>query len=155
MRFASFRRVGCVVWTGCALWLAAPAGAGETAPATAPAEAKPSAAAGAGRLASLEQKARNDFEGFAREWMTKIRSAAAAARSGTTRTDPGLRYNRYPDQFTTELRPTSSTAAPFVGLLRYVEEQMACKDTAVESCEIESATRVTEIFRYQGGKWIY
>lgn len=154
MALASLRRSS---WLGAGLMLslAWPALAEDAAPKQKAADAKPAASVAAASSSPLEQKARSDFESFAREWMTKIRGAAAAARAGAAKTDPTAPFNRYPEDVSTELRPTTSAAAPFVGLIKYVEEQMACKDAAESSCQVESATRVTEIFRYQGGKWIY
>jgi len=47
------------------------------------------------------------------------------------------------DAFETELRPTGNEQASWVGLLRY------CEQTPSKS------TIVTEIFRFQAGKWMY
>jgi hypothetical protein len=127
----------------------AKAGAAKTANAPSPV-----AAARDGSAASSEEKARAAFESFTREWMQKMQ-ASTATRSTGPEAHGGVRFSRYANDFTTELRPTGSDAAPFVGLLRYREDQMACKDQAAQQCEVESATNVTEIFRWQGGRWIY
>ena len=44
---------------------------------------------------------------------------------------------------------------PFMSMLRYVEEEHSCKDTSLTDCKVTGATNVTEIFRFQGGKWVY
>lgn len=115
----------------------------------------PSAVAAAPEsVSSSEEKARTAFESFTREWMQKMQ-ASTATRSTGPEANGGVRFSRYASDFTTELRATGSETAPFVGLLRYREDQMACKDVAATQCEVESATNVTEIFRWQGGRWIY
>ena len=97
------------------------------------------AAARDGKAASSEEKARAAFESFTREWMQKMH-ASTATRSTGPEANGGVRFSRYANDFTTELRPTGSDTAPFVGLLRYREDQMACKDVAGQQCEVESAT---------------
>lgn len=97
------------------------------------------------------ERAKATFETFSQEWMVKMENAAretALAAKATVR-------RGYPPGFTTELKPTDSASAPFVGLLRYVEEEHSCKDTSLTDCKVTGATNVTEIFRFQGGKWIY
>ena len=60
----------------------------------------------------------------------------------------------YADDFEIELRPTGYPRAPFVGLLRYTEQQVSCQ-TPNRACGVTAATPVTEIFRYQNGRWVY
>ena len=64
-------------------------------------------------------------------------------------------YRDYGDEFTVELRPTGHAAAPYVGILRYNEQIFSCAEVAGENCTLSSSIPVTEIFRYQGGRWIY
>ena len=50
-------------------------------------------------------------------------------------------------------RPALS--APWVGILRYHELMYTCADKSTASCAPSKKLRVTEIFRFQGGKWVY
>lgn len=134
--------------------VASPAAA-EGAPAAKKKAATPSAAPSSDVAAasggSQMDRAKASFEIFSKEWMEKMERAAretAMAAKATVR-------RGYPPGFTTELKPTDSATAPFVGLLRYVEEEHSCQDTNLTDCKVTGATNVTEIFRYQGGKWIY
>ena len=83
-----------------------------------------------------DPKVEASFRAFAGTWLAKMRKAGAAKNA-----PGGARTIR--DAFETELRPTGNKQAPWVGLLRY------CEQTASKS------TIVTEIFRFQGGKWQY
>jgi len=69
-------------------------------------------------------------------WLEKMRKAG-----GAKNVPGGPRLIR--DAFETELRPTGNEQASWVGLLRY------CEQTPSKS------TIVTEIFRFQAGKWMY
>ena len=94
-------------------------------------------------------KAEASFQTFASEWMRKMAAAEAheKAKAG------GGAYRGYDDAFKIELKPTGSPTAPYVGLLRYQEHQCAAGGGA--SCKATSTTAVTEIFRFQGGRWAY
>ena len=83
-----------------------------------------------------DPKVEASFRAFASTWLEKMRKAGAAKNA-----PGGFRTIR--DAFETELRPTGNKQAPWVGLLRY------CEQTASKS------TIVTEIFRFQAGKWQY
>jgi hypothetical protein len=96
---------------------------------------------------SLE-RAEASFQSFASDWMKKLSAAEEHARKQAA----GGAYRGYDDGFKTELKPTGSTAAPYVGLLRYQEHQCAAGSGA---CKVTSTTAVTEIFRFQGGRWVY
>lgn len=76
------------------------------------------------------------FRAFAGGWLEKMRKAGAAKNA------PGG-PRLIGAAFETELKPTGSRQAPWVGLLRY------CEQTPSKS------TIVTEIFRFQAGKWVY
>ena len=54
-----------------------------------------------------------------------------------------------------ESRPTEPRFAPFVGILRYNEQVYNCNGVDATKCSVSSSLPVTEIFRYQGGRWIY
>jgi hypothetical protein len=64
-------------------------------------------------------------------------------------------YRDYADGFTVELRPTGHASAPYVGILRYREQIFSCKDITANDCTLSSQIPVTEIFRYQDGRWVY
>lgn len=91
----------------------------------------------------------SSFQTFAEEWMQKM----AAAEAHEKKTSQGGGYRGYGEDFKIELKPTGSTVAPYVGLLRYQEHQCAAGDGA--NCRVTSTTAVTEIFRFQGGRWVY
>jgi hypothetical protein len=64
-------------------------------------------------------------------------------------------YRGFDDGFTVELRPTGHPTAPFVGILRYNEQVYSCDGVDASKCTVASSLPVTEIFRYQGGRWVY
>ena len=64
-------------------------------------------------------------------------------------------YRGFEEGFTVELRPTGHPAAPFVGILRYNEQVYSCNGVDASKCSVASSLPVTEIFRYQGGRWVY
>lgn len=101
-------------------------------------------------------EAERSFDRFARSWMEKMRRVEAENRRrlGASREEP-LRYLGYGEDFETELRPTKHPATPYVGILRYTERQYVCADAKARSCTISMTTPVTEIFRFQDGRWVY
>ena len=94
-------------------------------------------------------RAQSSFQTFASEWMQKM----AAAEAHERKTAQGRAYRGYGDDFKIELKPTGSASAPYVGLLRYQEHQ--CAAGSADSCKVTSTTAVTEIVRFQGGRWVY
>ncbi len=94
-------------------------------------------------------KAESSFQTFASDWMRKMDAAEAHEKKAAN----GGGYRTYGDEFKIELKPTGSTAAPYVGLLRYQEHQCAAGSGA--NCQVTGTTAVTEIFRFQGGRWVY
>ena len=54
-----------------------------------------------------------------------------------------------------ELKATGHPTAPYVGVLRYHENLYTCSDRAATRCSVAAQTPVTEIFRFQNGRWIY
>jgi hypothetical protein len=94
-------------------------------------------------------KAEASFQTFASDWMRKMDAAEAHEKKAAN----GKGYRSYDDAFKIELKPTGSSTAPYVGLLRYQEHQCAASSTA--TCQVTSTTAVTEIFRFQGGRWVY
>lgn len=107
-------------------------------------------------VAGGDENARASFQRFARDWMGKFKKIEAenrlkpqvqATSGGTTST-----YRGYGDDFSIELRPTGHATAPYIGLLRYEERLYSCVE---ERCSVASTAPVTEIFRFQNGKWQY
>ena len=108
---------------------------------------------------SADERARTSFSDFARSWMAKMRENEAQNRANPT-VQPGpseniVTYRGFDENFTVELRPTGHPVAPFVGILRYNEQVYSCKGIDASKCSVSSSLPVTEIFRYQGGRWVY
>ncbi len=100
-----------------------------------------------------DEKARQSFERFAEGWMEKVKGLEANnRRNPTVRSGDQMTYTGYGDDFTIELRPTGHAVAPYIGLLRYTELQYSCQQ---ERCSVASQMGITEIFRFQNGRWIY
>ena len=122
-----------------------------------------STAAFAGSPAALAKpvytRAEASFHRFVEGWMQKVRTLELKHRdkptvkSGATR--PLVTYRGYGDTYSVELRPTGHARAPYVGLLHYTEHVYSCESVETESCRIASSVPVTEIFRYQNGRWSY
>ena len=94
-----------------------------------------------------DPKVETSFQAFSKEWISKLRSAAAGRPAGERL--------RILASFETELRPTGSEKAPWVGILRYCQQRLSCSGAAEASCSPASSSIVTELFRYQGGQWVY
>jgi len=108
-------------------------------------------------IAPADEQAKASFTKFAQSWMDKVQRMAAEQKPSV---QPGaantmVTYRDYGDDFTVELRPTGHATAPYVGILRYHEQIFSCKDLAANDCSLSSEIPVTEIFRYQGGRWVY
>jgi hypothetical protein len=108
---------------------------------------------------SADERARSSFSDFARSWMDKMQANEAQSRKNPT-VQPGasenlVTYRGFGDDFTVELRPTGHPTAPFVGILRYNEQVYSCDGLSDSKCSVASTLPVTEIFRYQGGRWVY
>jgi hypothetical protein len=99
------------------------------------------------------------FDAFASQWMSRMqrveednrRKPSIERGSGA----PRVSYRGYTDDFRVELRPTGYPGAPFVGLIRYGEQLFTCSDVGATRCGVAHTTPITEIFRFQGGRWIY
>ena len=141
----SFWHRRCVRFVaGCALLLL---------PATALAES-PAKVSDAGR-----SRAEDQFHQFAKTWMAKVQrlqtqdQSKPTARAGASGTQHS--YRGYGDDYSVELRPTGHPSAPYVGLLRYTELMYSCPSPGSKDCSISSRVPVTEIFRYENGRWSY
>lgn len=101
----------------------------------------------------------SSFSSFAEEWMAKMRTTEAENRKNPT-VQPGpshnlVTYRGFGDDFTVELRPTGHPSSPFIGILRYSERIYSCREMTSGNCTVASTVPVTEIFRFQGGSWVY
>ncbi len=108
---------------------------------------------------SADERIRTSFADFARSWMARMHENEVQNRKNPT-VQPGpsenlVTYRGFGDDFTVELRPTGHPSAPFVGILRYNEEVYSCNGVDASNCSVASSLPVTEIFRYQGGRWVY
>jgi len=105
------------------------------------------------------QRAERSFNEFAKGWMQKMARVESQNRArpnlGASGGASVASYRGYANDFKIELKPTGSKTAPWVGILRYNELLYTCADRVAKSCSPSKATRVTEIFRFQGGKWVY
>jgi hypothetical protein len=105
------------------------------------------------------QRAERSFDEFAQTWMQKMArletqnraKPVMAAQSGAMVAS----YRGYDGDYLIELKPTGSATAPWVGILRYHELTYTCADQSTSSCTPTKKVRVSEIFRFQGGKWVY
>lgn len=101
------------------------------------------------------QRAERSFNEFAKTWMQKMERVETQNRAHPKVASGVASYRGYADDFQIELKPTGSQTAPWVGILRYNEMLYTCADQLAKSCSPSKTTRVTEIFRFQGGKWVY
>jgi len=105
------------------------------------------------------ERIEKSFQKFASDWMARAHALEAKQRENPTvrpGTDkPVFTYRGYADDYEVELRPTGQPRAPYVGLLRYTEQVYTCPKASADGCEIASSVPVTEIFRYQDGRWTY
>jgi hypothetical protein len=129
---------------GCALLLL---------PATALAE-------GAAKIADAgRSRAEDQFHQFAKTWMANVQRLQTQDKNKPT-VRPGAggsqyTYRGYGEDYSIELRPTGHPSAPYVGLLRYTELMYSCPSPGAPNCTVSSRVPVTEIFRYENGRWSY
>ena len=117
-------------------------------PATALAE-PPAKVSDAGR-----SRAEDQFHQFAKKWMANVQRLQTQDKGKPT--PDGLSTRRgYGDDYSIELRPTGHPSAPYVGLLRYTELMYSCPSPGATDCSVSSRVPVTEIFRYENGRWSY
>ena len=127
---------------------AAAANDGETVAST----PRPKAALKSTSGGGAEAQARSAFDSFTETWMEKLRGSSALR---TVSTGSGSTIKRFSTSHSEEVKPTGSPANPYVGVLHYTEESYNCSDSAQRNCTLVDSTPVTEIFRYQNGKWVY
>jgi hypothetical protein len=106
-----------------------------------------------------QSRAEAAFDNFAKDWMAKVQRMEAQNRKQPS-VKPGsqgelVTYRGYGDDYSIELRPTGHAAAPYVGLLRYTEHVYSCRSMKANDCAVVTSVPVTEIFRFQNGRWTY
>lgn len=108
-------------------------------------------------IAPADSRARASFTKFAESWMEKVQRMAKQQKPTASPGAPNapVTYRNYTDDFTVELRPTGHASSPYVGILRYNEQIFSCRDIKTNDCTMSSQIPVTEIFRYQDGRWVY
>ena len=107
-------------------------------------------------------RAGESFDQFARTWIDSVQELGVPAYptimidDGNASSGSGLvTIRKYGDEFTTELRATGRDGAEYVGILHYSESVYNCRQNNIENCSEPSIVPVTEIFRYDDGRWIY
>ncbi len=115
--------------------------------------------AGIPDASTADESALSSFSEFAKKWMAKMEHNEARNRENPT-VRPGasqnlVTYRGFSEDYSVELRPTGHPSAPFIGILRYSEQVYSCREATASNCSVASSGPVTEIFRYQGGRWIY
>ena len=102
------------------------------------------------------------FDRFAQSWMDSVQELGVGAQPAIMIDEDGeqngagvVTVRKYDDEFTTELRSTGRIGAEYVGILQYNENVYNCRENNLENCSESSTVPVTEIFRYDDGRWIY
>jgi hypothetical protein len=105
------------------------------------------------------QRTLRSFKQFASGWMEKMERVETKNRARPEVRPFGSRnlvtYRGYANDFKIEIKHTGYAPAPFVGVLRYSEQLYTCADAAATRCRVAGTTPVTEIFRFQNGRWVY
>jgi hypothetical protein len=108
---------------------------------------------------SSRSRAEDQFHQFAKTWMANVQRLQTQDRSKPTvragANGTQVSYRGYGDDYSVELRPTGHPSAPYVGLLRYTELMYSCPSSTTTNCTVSSRVPVTEIFRYENGRWSY
>lgn len=100
--------------------------------------------------------AQDAFQTFAAEWMQRLQRVEAQNKSSVLGNGAtNLSYRGFDRDFKTELRATGNVKAPYVGMIRYLEREYRCADSRALDCRVEKTTPITEVFRFQDGRWVY
>jgi len=108
------------------------------------------------------QRGDESFDQFARSWMDTVNELGVPAQPAVMIDDPAVgngngvvTVRKYGNNFTTETREVGREGAEFVGILHYNESIYNCRENNIENCSKPSTAPVTEIFRYDDGRWVY
>lgn len=104
-------------------------------------------------------KAKWTFEKHSEAWMEDLEQNEAENRrkapTYTVAEESVIRFQGYAEDWETEVKPTGSTRAPFVGILRYRENVYTCLRDDQDRCTVTSSIPVSEIFSFRNGRWEY
>lgn len=104
-------------------------------------------------------RAKSSFEKHCRSWMASLEKNEAENRRKApvygVADEAVIRFDGYGDHWETQVKPTGSAAAPFVGILRYKENLYTCLRDDATRCTITRSIPVSEIFSYKNGRWTY
>jgi hypothetical protein len=107
----------------------------------------------------IQERTLRSFRIFASGWMEKMERVETRNRTRPEVRPSGSRtqvtYKGYASDYRIEIKHTGYAPAPFIGVLRYSEQLYSCTDAGLTRCRIASITPVTEIFRFQDGRWVY
>jgi hypothetical protein len=95
------------------------------------------------------------FDAFASAWMDRMQRVEDDNRRSPKYDGGRTSYRGYGNDFRVEIKPTGYAPAPYVGVLRYEEQTFGCSDAGATECRMVSRIPVTELFRYQDGRWVY
>ena len=121
--------------------------------------AAPAIAGSPAAISNPNESARSALNKFAKSWMSKMKNievqnqSRPTARAGASHSV--ITYREFGDDYKIELRPTGHPTSPFIGILRYTEQVHSCRQAGSSNCSVASSVPVTEIFRYQAGRWVY
>ena len=122
-----------------------------------PAAANPPAAVPAPSHGA-QKRAEASLQKFATGWMQGLERHEARNKQQPKLVWRGgsqvAQYMGWDEGVRIEVRPTGRASAPYVGILRYTEVTYVCAQGG-GSCRAARRTPITEIFRFQNGKWIY
>jgi hypothetical protein len=103
--------------------------------------------------------ARWAFEQHARGWMADLERNEDENRRNApvyqVADQAVIRFNGYGEDYETEVKPTGSARAPYVGILRYHENVYTCLRDDAQRCTVTSTVPVSEIFSFRDGHWTY
>lgn len=94
-------------------------------------------------------RALGSLERFAESWMDSLERLEAQGRAAGARQGG---YRGFGPDYAVTLKATGNSRAPWVGLIRYTEHEYACQQAG---CSRASSRKITEIFRFQEGRWVY
>lgn len=99
------------------------------------------------------------FGKFAKSWMADMEQREKRNRARPTVQKQGSRpyasYTGYAPEWDVEVHATGDANSPYVGVLRYHEQNFTCQDKTTRTCSVSSSTPVTEVFPYRNGAWKY
>jgi hypothetical protein len=106
--------------------------------------------------------AHHAFQSFASDWVKQMaadadrqRAALLGIRPPSSRTAPDGTYRVVSPDYSIQLKETGDKAAPFVGILTYIESVYQCEGASLTNCRLVQTEPITEIFPFKDGRWQY